>query len=647
MILFSKKNIYFLIHLVTFVLLFCTACLKTDAMELISPNKKIKVEIQFAPKNDSKFGQVSFKVDYLNEHTKTEVLPSSPLGLVRKDQPFSDGLVYVSESKPFLIHEEYKMLHGKKSNGENFCNEKTFRFKNAEGSPIDLIFRAYNDGVAFRYSFPNQADSAFQITDERTAYSIPNGTKRWIQPFDLSYEGYFPLNTTWLSDKKEQEWGYPALYQKDNLFVLISEANLSRFNSATRLCNKENPQLYKVSLPSQRSDYQTTATSITLPWKSQWHVLMIGNLANIVESTLIGDLSEPCKLKDTEWIKPGAASWIYWANNHGSKDYQKIVEYIDLAVKMNWPYVLIDWEWNVMGNGGTIEDAVKYANSKGIKPLMWYNSGTAWLGAAPADRLLKKEKRIKEFEWLNKIGVYGVKIDFFAGDQQDMVNYYIDLLEDAAAHHLMVNFHGATLPRGWERTYPNLMSTEAVLGAEWYNNNDKLTPRAASHNATLPFTRNVVGSMDYTPVTFSNSQHPHITSYAHELALSVVFESALQHFADKPSAYLDLPDAPKNFLKTVPTAWDETKLIEGYPGENIIIARRKGDKWYVGGINGTNDPMTFKFNPSFLKKGSYNLQVIKDGSNDQSFETVNKKISKKDTIEVKCLPRGGFVCVIE
>jgi hypothetical protein len=220
-------------------------------------------------------------------------------------------------------------------------------------------------------------------------------------------------------------------------------------------------------------------------------------------------------------------------------------------------------------------------------------------------------------------------------------------LKDAAKYHLMVNFHGATIPRGWARTYPNLMTTEAVYGAEWYNNKPVLTDKAAAHNTTLPFTRNVIGSMDYTPVTFSNSQHPHITSYAHELALSVVFESGLQHFADRPSAYLSLPAAPKEFLKQVPVSWDNTKLIDGYPGEKVIIARRKGSQWYLGGLNGQDQIQTLLVRFDFLNKGTYTFQLIKDGDDDKSFSSEMIKVKKGDTFKIECLPRGGFVGVLK
>jgi len=232
---------------------------------------------------------------------------------------------------------------------------------------------------------------------------------------------------------------------------------------------------------------------------------------------------------------------------------------------------------------------------------------------------------------------------FFSGDQQKTMNYYISILEDAAKYKLMVNFHGSTMPRGWQRTYPNMMTMEGVYGAEWYNNRPTLTNRAAAHNATLPYTRNVVGPMDYTPVTFTDSQHKHITSHGHELALSVVFESAFQHFADRPTGYRDLPEAPKQFLKTVPVAWDDTKLIDGYPGEKVVIARKKGDLWYIGGLNGTDEAKTLTVTFDFLDNQTAELVLIQDGTDDRSFETKTVSVRKGQTLDIPCLPRGGFV----
>lgn len=630
----------------SFFLFFLLSSFVIKAQEILSPNGKIKVVLNLPDKNSSH--NLFFKALYKIENKFVEVLPDSKLGINRIDEQFTDNLRFIKESKPVSIHDKYEMICGKRKICENFGTEKVFSYKNSNDQPLDIVFRVYNDGVAFRYIFPNQSDLEVNIISEATTYILPDNAYRWMQPYDVSYEGFFPFRKTDSITHKGQEWCFPALYKVNDepVWGLISEAGITENNCAAKLCNLKNAKEYQVTYPSPRDNFQQKGVKATLPWSSQWHTLIIGKLSDIVESTLITDVSEPNQLKDTDWIKPGPVSWIYWANNHGSKDYKKVIEYVDLAVEMNWPYVLIDWEWDVMGNGGNITDALNYAKSKGIKPLMWYNSGTSWLDPTPNDRLLTAEKRAREFSWLNKIGVYGIKVDFFAGDQQDMMAYYIDILKDAAKYHLVVNFHGATAPRGWARTYPNLMSTEAVYGAEWYNNNKVMTDKAAGHNATLPFTRNVIGSMDYTPVTFSNSQHPHITSYAHELALSVVFESGLQHFADRPSAYESLPVEPKDFMKQVPVAWDDTKLIDGYPGDKVIIARKKGNQWYIAGLNGKDVPQTLIVKFDFPDKRIFDFQLIKDGKDDKSFSSEIIKVKKGNTLKIECLPRGGFVGVI-
>lgn len=620
-------------------ILFLT-CLPLAAQEIISPNKKIKVAVKALG-----HGQ-AFSVSYLSGETYTEVLPLSPLGITRSDQDFVKDLQLVSISQPVAIHEKYTAVSGKRKDCENFGTERIFKFRNPDKQDVNLIFRAYNDGVAFRYEFPGTAPSPVNIISENTTFILPEGTKRWMQPFELSYEGFYPESSTGINDKRQ--WGFPALYNVNNtgVWVLLSEAGLSPYNCAARLSNTSNPNQYTVTYPEPRENFKQTGAIGPLPWQSAWRTLIIGSLPDVVASTLINDVSPASKLQDTSWIKPGAASWVYWAHNHGSKDYKMLCSYTDLAAQMGWPYTLIDWEWDAMENGGTIKDAVAYAKSKGVKPIMWYNSGTSWLDPTPWDRLLTPEKRAKEFAWLNEMGIYGIKVDFFAGDQQDMVKYYIDILEDAAKFHLFVNFHGATVPRGWTRTYPHLLTTEAVYGAEWYNNNGTLTNKAAAHNATLPFTRNVIGGMDYTPVTFSDSQNPHITSHGHELALSVLFESGIQHFADRPESYNSLPEAARNFLKKVPVAWDDTRLLEGYPGEKAIIARKKGTTWYIGGINGKDTPQDFSIALDGLVSGKVKILLISDGKDGASLASKEMTLNASEKLEVGCLPRGGFVAVV-
>ncbi|CAG0930417.1 partial Retaining alpha-galactosidase, partial [Planctomycetaceae bacterium] len=398
------------------------------------------------------------------------------------------------------------------------------------------------------------------------------------------------------------------------------------------------------TFPDPQDGTGASTPTLTLPWHPPWRTVIMGSLADVTASTLIDDVSRPSILKKTDWIRPGLASWNYWSHNHGTRDFKTVCEFTDLAVKMGWPYTLFDWEWDAMTNGGDLEDAVKYARDRGITPLMWYNAGVEpWATMTPIDRMRTRENRMKEFAWLQKLGVAGVKVDFFSSEKQEMIRYYLDILEDAAQFRMMVYFHGCLVPRGWTRTYPHLMTHEGVRGAEWYNNGPDLTTTAPQHNAILPFTRNVIGPMDYTPVTFTNSQYPHTTSYGHELALGVLFESGIQHMADRPAGYLALPDTVRDFLKTLPCAWDDTQLLEGFPGRDVIMARRHGDDWYIGGLNAEqvekSKTLTFPFLPP---NTCYTLTLIADGAYDSVFDVRTLTVERSSPVAVRLLRRGGF-----
>ena len=526
-------------------------------------------------------------------------------------------------SGPRRITADYRMMAGKRQH----CTNEAHEYR--QGA---LVWRLYNDGIAFRYEGNAQ--------EEQTTFLISEGTKRWMQQWTEAYEGFFPLTTSYKTapvpsfsgvfTSKEgwnNRWGFPALLEpRDGVFVLLSEANIEKGQSASCLYN--DGERFRVVADPYTADH------------TPWRLAMIGNLGDIVASTLVTDVADANKLEDVSWIQPGVVSWVYWAYNHGSNDYDIIQKYVDMAATLHLPYVLIDAEWDEMQNGKTIEDAVAYARSKGVKPLIWYNSSVGWVDGAPGPkfRLNKPKDREREFAWCEKIGVAGVKIDFFSGDNQRNMDYCIDLLECAARHHLLVNFHGATIPRGWQRTYPNLLSTEGVYGAEWYNNVPTFTRQAASHNATLPFTRNVIGPMDYTPCAFSDSQHPHITTHAHELALTVLFESGLQHLADRPESFLAQPQAVQDFLRQLPATWDETRFVSGYPGESVVLARRKGMTWYVAGINGRDEQQTLRLPLDFLPQG--NITLFADGQ--------PWSITHPTTVPtaVTCQPRGGFLMVL-
>ena len=579
----------------------CLLCLTAGAQRLVSPNGRISLE-----QRDGRF-----VLNYRQQHVIDIAAPQAALPL--------KGI------KAQRLKTDYRMLSGKRLHCTNQANE--YRVG-------EMTVRLYNDGLAYRYESP---------VKEQAAYVIPEGMKRWMMQWTDGAEGFYPLQTThkvqaqrsFSAVSKDADgncirWSFPVLLEaNDGVFALLTEANIEKGQSASSLYN--DGELFRVVQDEGENKGH-----------SPWRVVIVGTLGDVVESTLVTDVSEPCKLEDTGWIHPGVVSWVYWAYNHGSDDYNIIKKYSDLAATLHLPYVLIDAEWDRMKDGKTIEDAVSYAKSKGVKPLIWYNSSVGWVDGAPTPkyRLNNPEDREKEFAWCEKIGVAGVKIDFFSGENQKNMDFCIDLMESAARHHLLVNFHGATVPRGWQRTYPNLLSTEGVYGAEWYNNVPTFTKAAASHNATLPFTRNVVGPMDYTPCAFSDSQHPHITSHAHELALTVLFESGLQHLADRPESFLVQPQDVQDFLSLLPAAWDETRFVSGYPGESCVLARRSGNTWYVAGINGTDETKTLSVPLPFIKKVREATMFADSGNKEQpwSIETI-----KKLPATVTCQPRGGFI----
>ena len=566
------------------MILLCVAVMAT-ARQVSSPNGRITVK-------EKGTGLMVY-------YQKQPVLDIASVGL--------EGISTVSALKfTRRVSADYQMLAGKRLHCKNEANE--YRC----GA---MVLRVYNDGLAFRYEGTGK---------ETTTYRIAEGTRRWMMQWSDGYEGFFPLQTT----SANGHWSYPALLEPvDGIFTLLTEANIERGQSASSLRNEG--EMFSVVADATEST------------RTPWRVAIVGTLKDVVESTLVTDVADACRLTDTSWIKPGVVSWIYWAYNHGSNDYNIIKKYVDMAASLHLPYVLIDAEWDEMRDGKTIEDAVAYAREQGVRPLIWYNSSVGWINGAPGPkfRLNKPEDREREFAWCEQIGVAGVKIDFFSGDTQLNMDYCVDLLESAAKHHLLVNFHGATIPRGWQRTYPNLLSTEGVYGAEWYNNVPTFTTKAARHNATLPFTRNVVGPMDYTPCTFSDSQHPHITTHAHELALTVLFESGLQHLADRPESYLSQPEAVQHFLSDLPAAWDETRFLSGYPGESVVMARRSGSTWYVAGINGTDESKTLTLPCDFKIKGKLQIESFQDA------DVQAWKLSQVGELPstITCLPRGGFV----
>lgn len=620
----TRRTIHLLCSL---VMLLLTAC---HADRLTSPNGKLILTHSIAADG------TSLTLRFLTDSGRVQILEIPSVGIIT-EQGHGAGLTFKGASKG--NHKvSYTMLTGKRRQCSNEANERTFIYEDSLGAEVRLVARLYNDGLAFRYEIDRLASD--RVAHELTTYRIEEGRRRWIQPFELGYEQFYTPHTA--PDPHVKHLIYPALVEHETgIYTLITEADIRKGHSASSLRNDDAGTDYRVVLGRNDGPAHTGA------WVSPWRVLIVGTLADVVESTLVTDVSEESLVPDAaEWVRLGTASWVYWAYNRGSKDYQIVSRYIDMAHTLHLPYVLIDWEWDVMGNGGTIHDAIARADSLGVRPLVWYNSSTAWVKGAggPLFRLNKPEDREREFAWLSSMGIAGVKIDFFDGDTRATMDYCIDLLESAARHRLLVNFHGATLPRGWQRTYPNLVSVEAVYGAEWYNNRPTLTDRAAAHNATLPFTRNVVGPMDYTPCTFSDSQHPHITTHAHELALTVLFESGVQHLADRPESYLAQPVEVQQFLAHLPTVWDDTRLLSGYPGKWVAMARRDAGTWYVAVINGLDIQQSIPVDWSFLGSDDYRGTTFGDVEGEARAWTIHTDTTLPASVDLA--PRGGFVAVI-
>jgi alpha-glucosidase len=606
-----------------------------------SPDKKVKVTVV------TKENRLSYSVTY----NKTSAIEASPLGIVRDDQQFSENLKFISKNET-AIDETYTLSIGKQLQCRNQANELTMTFENANKEKVQLIFRAYNDGMAYRYHFPKTDNSPHKILREESGFAIAKNAKAWIQPYDLNtrkkpcYETFYENGIAVGSPSPNPAgWAFPALFNTNNLWVLITEAALNETYPGTHLEDKAGNAVYTIRFPEKEevtSDVDPDPVS-TLPWTTPWRAAVIGpSLATIQETTLVANLNPPSVIKDVSWINPGRSSWSWWSAGGTTKDFDVQKGYIDFTADMKWEYVLIDAGWPQMKNG-SMEDLIKYANSKNVGVVLWYHSG---MGREKdtlsyANLMAFPEERKKEFQKIQAWGAKGVKVDFFDSDKQPVIKRYYDILRDAAEHKIMVNFHGSTLPRGWERTYPHVVSMESVKGAEGAGRQE-FCDRAPVHNTILPFTRNVVGPMDYTPVTFTNKREAkRQTTFAHELALSVVFESGVFHFADNMKSYQALPEGPKNFLRQVPVAWDETRFVAGIPGKYTVVARRKGNAWYIAGINGQDSEQEISFDLPFLRK-EINLNLITDGPEAGTFTTTTKKINGKSN-KMKLIPKGGFV----
>ena len=635
------------------LLVFAIGCTETTVKEAYSPSKNIKVTIGLCPETKGLYYQVASVKDGI----ATEAIQCSPLGIAYNDEDFSSNLTLKGFSDPITVKDAYTLKAGKKRHIEATGTEFTVTAANANQKEIQVRFRVYDDGAAFQYIL--QGEGVATIQSEATGFSLPTCGKAWIHPYDKVTDwspGYetpceveIPIGQA--APAELNGWSFPMLFNTNNLWVLISEAGVEAFKyGATHINPDCENGLYTIRFAEADESRGSCSNQpqVQLPFATNWRVIVCGeNPSTIVETNLIQTLNPPTPYTDLEWIKPGIASWSWWSDPDSPQDYNRMLPFIDMASELGWEYFLVDANWNMMKNGD-LKKVCEYAAKKNIGILAWYNSGGPHnvVTEAPRDRMLDPEVRKKEMKWLNETGVKGIKVDFFQSDKPCIIQQYEGILADAMEAHILVNFHGCTLPKGWERTYPNMMTSEAIMGAECYAFNKNYPAQAPVLNTIIPFSRNAVGSVDYTPTTFIDHKFPHLTTYAHELALAVLFESGIVHIADHFKGIAGTPDYVKQFLSEFPSVWDETKLLSGYPGKDVVLARRLGDVWYVTGVNGENTAKELSFELPFLYNETA-MNLIADGASEKKFSQTTSQQPAKPALKVSVLPYGGFVATFK
>ncbi|QJB37075.1 glycoside hydrolase family 97 catalytic domain-containing protein [Chitinophaga oryzae] len=622
---------------------------QSKAVQISSPDQQIQVSVWSGAEGD---------IRYLVKHRNTIVIDTSSLGLTLADADWTRQLNLVSVSAARPVNDSYRLAFGKKSMVSYKAYQRELHYVNKQHAPLAVVFRVSNDAVAFRYLLTGKPAGIRQVVKENTGFSFPEGTSTWLQPMQVARSGWESVNPAYEEHyrpdvpvekvgENKTGWVYPALFKVGDSWALLTESGLDSNYCATRLISEATPGHFTVGFSDPREtipgkDYLPHGT---LPFSSPWRVVTIGSLETIITSTAGTDLAKPAVLTNTSFVKPGKASWSWISSKDDFITYDEQVRYIDLAADMHWQYCLIDVDWDRKIGYAGIKKLADYAKSKNVALWLWYNSAGDWntVKYTPKNLLLTHESRMKEFARISEMGIKGVKIDFFAGDGQSVIKYYIDILNDAAANGLMVNFHGATLPRGWARTYPNLLTAEAVRGFENVTFGQNDADREAEICTMLPFTRNAFDPMDYTPVNLykvhSNTQRK--TTNAFQLALSVLFLSGVQHYAESPEGMSKTDEAVKSVLRALPDAWDEVKFLGGYPGRYVVVARRAGTRWYVAGINSQPQAQKVLIDPTVL--GKTKGRLITEGKDAFSFNI--EEVSQAKSVEIKA--SGGLLMVLE
>jgi alpha-glucosidase len=546
------------------------------------------------------------------------VIEPSPVGVVTEQADLSKDLRFLHR-KNRTVQERYRTKSGKRLDRRVRMNETRLSFATGAGARLDLVVRASADGVAYRYVLPAGAGD---VLSEASAFNLPADARAWLGTYRVDNEGQFAPYTA--AGAPSGEYSDQALFSTDGGYTLLAESGVSGTYSGARLAHEQGSGSYRIKLADDRV---ASAGPLSTPWRA----MVTGDLATVTRSTFTDDLAPASKVRDTSWIKPGTVLWTWLAGGRtAGQSLTAQKAYVDYAAERHWPYEAVDagWyyrpgEWDITDpdwqTNSWIPELVQYARAKGVGIVVWIHQRD----------LDTPEERAQWLPTLEKWGVKGVKIDFMNSEAQPMLQWYDTILAETAAHHLMVDFHGSTIPKGIQRTWPQVMTLEGVAGEEKRTN-------TAAHLTTLPFTRNVIGSMDFTPGAFQRvGLRPN--SDAAEVGLTVAYESGLQMFAGTPESYEARPLA-RAYFDQVPAAWDDTRLLAGEPGQEAVLARRSGERWFLGGIY-AGAARTAEV-PLSLGPGRWLVETIRDGTG--GLVQDRQVLRGGDTLAVDVEANGGF-----
>ncbi|RSM46488.1 alpha-glucosidase [Actinoplanes sp. ATCC 53533] len=548
------------------------------------------------------------------------VLDPGAVGIVTEQADLSSGLRFLRRTDR-TVTERYTTTAGKRTERRAVMSEARFAFEGTGGARLDLVVRAAPDGVAYRYALPAGSGAVLR---ETSAFEVPAGGAAWLARYRQDYEN--PYLPTTAGAAASGEYEHPALFESPGGFLLLTESDVDGGYAGARLVHETGSGRYAVKLWNDEKILVDGAL------ETPWRTMIVGDLGTVSASTLADDLAPPSRVRDASWIKPGKVFWSWLAGGREAGQSLAMQQgYVDYAAEHGWPYALVDagWyfdpNWNYDPTWETtswIPELVRYARARGVRIL-------TWIHFSELDTAEERAARLPLFE---RWGVAGLKVDFMDSESQERLKWYDQILPEAAAHHLTLNFHGSTIPHGIQRTWPHVMTMEAVHGGE------KSSNLTTTHLTSLPFTRNVVGSMDYTPMAWHRPSRP--TSDAHELALSVVFESGQANLAGRVEDYRARPLAER-YLDQVPTVWDETRLLAGRPAESAVFARRAGDRWFIGG--GFAGAARTARVPLSLPPGRWLLDITNDGPAGLIRET--RLAAAGDTLEIGVAKDGGFAAI--